>query len=243
MRPKPLLQKRKELQEGKDPIPLKKIPNFIFAELADRYLEWAIRQRSFLRKKVIIKQLVKEFGNVPLRCFSTSLVEGYQSRMLNEGKKPATANRHLAGIKHMFTKAIDWEMVEEESLERVRRVKLLQENNRRLRFLSKEECTALVNACSPHLRPIVLIALNTGMRKEEILSLAREKHIDLRHGFILLDHTKNGERREVPINQTVTAVLTGITRRIGSPYVFTNEEGSDTGMLRSHSMRPAGGQG
>lgn len=46
--------------------------------------------------------------------------------MLNEGKKPATANRHLPTVKHMFTKATEWEMVEEETLKRVRRVKLLQ---------------------------------------------------------------------------------------------------------------------
>lgn len=63
------------------------------------------------------------------------------------------------------------------------------------------------------------------MRKEETLSLEWEKHIDLRHGFILLDQTKNGERREVPINETLGAVLKVITRRIDSSYVFVNEEG------------------
>jgi len=89
----------------------------------------------------------------------------------------------------MFTKAVEWEMVEEEILKKVRRVKLLPENNRRLRYLSKEECQALINACSPHLKPIVITALNTGCRKEEILSLQGEKHIDLKHGFILLEIT------------------------------------------------------
>jgi integrase len=98
------------------------------------------------------------------------IVEEYQSKMLNAGKAPATSNRHLANLKHMFTKAVEWEMVEEEAREPVRRVKLLQENNRRLRYLSREECKALLGACSPHLRPIVVTALNTGMRKEEILS-------------------------------------------------------------------------
>jgi len=220
-----LTQRRKDVQEGKDPNPARRIGNHTFGELAEQYLEWAVRQRSFRRKKVITKQLVTAFGNIPLRRFSTMLVEEYQSKMLNEGKKPATANRHLAGVKHMFTKAVEWEMVEEETLKRVRRVKLLEENNRRLRFLSKEECATLVHACSTHLRPIVLTALNTGMRKEEVLSLEWEKHIDLRHGFILLNQTKNGERREVPINQTVRTVFAGITRRIDSPYVFVNDEG------------------
>jgi integrase len=219
-----LIQRRKGVQEGKDPDTIK-IVNHSFSELAEKYLQWAARQRSYRTKGVIVRQLVGEFGNVPLRRFSTMLVEEYQSKVLAGCKKPATANRKLATMKHMFTKAVEWDLVEEEILKRVRRVKLLQENNRRLRFLSKEECAALVNACSPHLRPIVITLLNSGCRKEEILSLEWDKHIDLQHGFILLDVTKNGEHREIPINDTLRGVLTGIPRRIDSPYVFTNERG------------------
>jgi integrase len=126
----------------------------------------------------------------------------------------------------MFTKAVEWEMVEEESLKRVRRVKLLPENNRRLRYLSKEQCKDLIRACSPHLQPIVITALNTGMRKEEILSLEWEKHIDLKHGFILLDVTKNGERREIPINRTLRDTLKQVVRHISSPYVFVDANGN-----------------
>jgi len=129
-------------------------------------------------------------------------------------------------IKHMFTKAAEWEMVDEVVLKRVRTIKLLPENNKRLRFLTKEECQTLVSVCSAYLKPIVITALNTGMRKEEILSLQWDKHVDLRHGFILLDVTKNGERREIPINQTLRDALSKITRRLDSPYVFTDENGS-----------------
>jgi integrase len=122
----------------------------------------------------------------------------------------------------MFTKAVEWEMVEDEVLKRVRKCKLLLENNRRLRYLSKEECQSLINACSLHLKPIVITALNTGMRKSEILFLEWEKHIDLKHGFILLDITKSGERREIPINQTLKNTLNGLIRRLDIPYVFYN---------------------
>ena len=51
------------------------------------------------------------------------------------------------------------------------KVKLLEENNNRLRFLSKDECQALVKACDTHLRPIVICALNTGMRRAKFLGL------------------------------------------------------------------------
>ena len=85
---------------------------------------------------------------------------------LTQGKSPATINRHLATLKHMFTKAVEWEMVDQETMERVRRVKLLPANNRRLRYLSVEECQALLDACSPSPRAIVTTALHTGMRKK-----------------------------------------------------------------------------
>jgi integrase len=97
---------------------------------------------------------------------------------------------------------------------------MLPEHNRRLRYLSKEECQALIDSSEPHLKPIVITAVNTGMRRGEILGLRWDRHIDLKHGFILLDNTKNGERREIPINQTVKALLIVLTRRIDVPYVF-----------------------
>ena len=90
---------------------------------------------------------------------------------LQKGNKPATINRHIATIKHMFTKAVEWDMVEEEVLKRIRKVKLLEENNRRLRYLSQEECHNLIGACNDNLKPIVICALNSGMRRSEILNL------------------------------------------------------------------------
>lgn len=119
----------------------------------------------------------------------------------------------------MIRKATDWDMVEEDTLKRVRKVKLIQENNRRLRYLSKEQCQELINACSVNLRPIVIIALNSGMRKGEILNLKWD-NVDLKHGFILLEVTKNGERREILINKTLHNTLDALPRHITNPYVF-----------------------
>ena len=91
----------------------------------------------------------------------------------------------------------------DEGLRRIRKVRKLQENNARLRYLSAEECQTLIAACDPHLRPVIVTAINSGMRREEILSLEWEKHIDMKHGFILLDRTKNGDRREIPVADAV----------------------------------------
>ena len=76
-----------------------------------------------------------------------------------------------------------------------------------------------------HLRPIVITPLNTGMRKSEILSLEWERHVDMRHSKILLDRTKNGERRVIPINSTLRNTLKSLVRHINSPYVFVDSNG------------------
>ena len=237
-----LIQRRQSVKEGKQP-EIKRITNHIFNELVEQYLKWAERQRSFRSKQGFVKQLAEAFGNLPLRRFNSMLIEQYQTERLQQGNtsatvnqierpkkgnKPATVNRLVATLKHMFTKAVEWEMVEEQTLKRIRKVKLLEENNRRLRYLSKEECQNLIKSCDDHLRPIVTTALNTGMRKGEILNLKWD-NVDLIHGFILLDQTKNGERREIPVNLTLRETLTELfqgtkdrPRRIDVLYVFYN---------------------
>jgi integrase len=228
-----LLHRRKaDMQVGKQPN-FVKIKNHTFQELAEEYIKWAERQRAFKQKRLVVIQLASQFGHYPLRRFGTRMLEHFQTERLQKGNRPGTVNRHISIMKHMFTKAVDWEMVDDETLKRVRRVKLLEENNRRLRYLSKEECQSLIRCCDNHLKPIVTMALNTGMRKGEILNLKWD-NVDLRHRFILLDHTKNGERREIPINDTLRETFTSLTRRIVVPYVFVSDK---TGQRYSNLQR------
>jgi integrase len=242
-----LVSARREVKAGNEP-EVKRIGNHTFNELADEYLKWSQRQRGFRSKAGIVDQLKERFGDVMLRQFNTLLLEQYQTKRLQQGakhktmkkngegkqivcesgrlpkgNKPATINRHIATIKHIFTKAVEWEMVEEATMKKVHKVKLLEENNRRLRYLSAEECQKLLTECGPHLKPIVTVALNTGMRKGEILGLTWDS-VDLKHGFILLEKTKNGERREIPINATVRATLTRTRSRLDVKHVFYDAE-------------------
>ena len=215
--------RKKEVREGTLPEVKRMKKNITLRELAEEYLVWAKRQKAFYSKRKKIYQLLRTFGNYALNSFTTLMIEHYQTEGLAT-RKPATVNRLLATLKQVqFTKAVEWEMVGEETLKKVRRVKLIPENNRRLRFLSPEECQALVESCENHLAPIVITALNTGMRKGEILGL-RWDQVDLRHGFILLGVTKNGERREIPINKTLRQTFEALTRHIKSPYVFWSRE-------------------
>ncbi len=210
-----------------------------FLDLKTEYLVWANRQKAYKSKKNRVELLYRDFGNIPLDSFTTKLIDQYQTDKLSEGSrpgkdgepakgnKPATINRLLATLKHMFTKAVEWDMVSDATLKHVRRVKLLQENNRRLRYLNEEECAALIDACMPHLKPIVITAIHTGMRKGEILGLTWDR-IDLRNGFILLDNnTKNGERREIPISATLKDTLETLAlgNVEGYRHVFHDKDG------------------
>jgi integrase len=227
-----IVKRRKEVKSGIEP-ERKKIVNYNLNELVDEYKKWAERQKCYYSKVHLINQLSNDFGQVLLKNFSAKLIEQYQSKRLQEGKrsvkidgsliflpnKPATVNRLQATLSHMFTKAYEWEMISEDVLKRVRKVKLLKENNKRLRYLSHDECQTLINNCDAHVRPIVITALNTGMRRGEVLSLKWD-NVDLKNGFILLDVTKNGDRREIPINDTLKGVFQKLTRRIDVPWVF-----------------------
>ncbi len=109
----------------------KKIQNFTFAQLAEEYMTWVTgRQNSAKVKGYIIGQLVQVFGNLPLRKFSKALVEKHQTDLINRGLKPASNNKIVNVLKHMFSKAVDWETVEPEVLKGMKKGKLFKEDKR-----------------------------------------------------------------------------------------------------------------
>lgn len=73
----------------------------------------------------------------------------------------------------------------------------------------------LINCCVSHLKPIVTVALRTDMRKGKILNLKWEQ-VDLKHGFILLDVTKNNSRREIPIDNTLREMFNKVPHSVES---------------------------
>ena len=157
-----LIKRRNEVQEGRYTV-AKSIRRYLFHELANKYNNFVKKQRSYSSKKYIIAKLKAQFRNIPLVKFNPALLEQFQTDKLNAGHKPATVNRYLATLKHMFSKAFEWEMIDDSVLAKVRKVKQLEENNRRLRYLTPEECKNLVNACCDYLKTIVEFALK---RKE-----------------------------------------------------------------------------
>jgi len=106
----------------------------------------------------------------------------------------------------------------------------MKEPRGRVRYLSDEERTALLEACqkssNPCLYIVVVIALTTGARFSEIINLKWE-NIDLKRKMLYFLDTKNGDRRSAPIYKQAYELLEQHkkVRRINSKYVFPGRQG------------------
>jgi integrase len=198
-----------------------------FADFAEEYLEFAKStkaQSTYMGNVREMQRLLRAF-DVYLSKLITAPIEKYKVQHSQE-VKAGTVNRELALLKHMLTKAVDWGYLKQNP---TKAVKLLKEPPGRLRYLEAEEIERLLDACddpqTPYLRPIVIVALHTGMRLGEILGL-RWGDLDLRHRLISITKTKNNERKTIPINEALYEELTKLPRHMTSPYLLGHLDGT-----------------
>ncbi len=105
-----------------------------------------------------------------LRDITPLRVEEYQQARV-KNVCPATLNRELALLKHMFNIAERWGQLP--GANPVRLVEFLPENNYRFQTLSERTSSASLRL-PPYLREMILFAINTGLRTNEIFNLAWE---------------------------------------------------------------------
>ena len=219
-------------KEGRyhDVFEVKKESQVTFNELADRYVENFGSQRSFdVSKRYLLAGLKKHFGNRRLSQITYLDLETYRNKRkaapLKSGKSrsDATVNREMAVLGHMLSKAVEWGLLETSPFKKGKRL-MFRENNRRLRFLTESEINRLLMECPSHLKPIVEMALLTGMRRGELLGLKWEQ---IRNGFIYLSETKSGKARQIPINDRLAQVLKDMRKKnqLKSEYVFCGPDG------------------
>jgi integrase len=122
----------------------------------------------------------------------------------------------------MFSKAVEWQFLEDNTL---RVVKKFKEPPGRTRWFTLDEAQRLIANLEPHLIPIVITLLNTGMRKGEALRL-EWKDVDLTNRMLTVRTSKNNESRTLPINQVLFDLFTDLKRKAISGYVFCHENGS-----------------
>ncbi len=196
--------------------------NVLFEKLVEQYLEYSKvnkRHKSYLRDISSTNHLSRFFKGKFLTEVHSFLIERYKKERL-ETAKPATVNRELACLKNMFSKAKDWKLLKENP---AKEVKLLKEEPKDVTVLSPEKEVELCKELESLNRAIVTTALNTGMRKREILDLTKE-NIDFNNRMIHVTITKNWEMRDIPMNELLTKVLKEVIEgsSADNPYVFAN---------------------
>ena len=225
-----VLQKRKvEIAEGKH-LDIKRIPKVKFEDFVDEYLEIHSKPNNKSWRKSDypnLNGLKKYFSGKCLHEITTKDIEYYRAERIKEVSK-ATVNRILNCLSSLFSRGIEWGKCTENPMSKV---KLFKVPNKRLRFLEREEIGKLLENCCEHLKPIVTVALHTGMRKSEILGL-KWHDIEIKRGIIYLLDTKNGEKREVPMNQIAQKTIINVLKNPESQFVFCNKEGKPYGNVR-----------
>jgi integrase len=175
-----------------------------------------------------IERIEPSFKRMTLDEIESGDVEEYTRKRIEtkrgngknvEGAKvsPATVNREIATIKRLLS----WATEQDPKLlirNRAEGVKLLKEPKGRIRFLTEEEQRALLEQCkTPHLRMAVIIALETGLRRDGCMTL---KWSDMDDDYIR-KNVKGGTLVTVPITNTLREALREYKRQsvVMSKYV------------------------
>jgi integrase len=97
-------------------------------------------------------------------------------------------------------------------------VKAPKVNNVLVRYLTLGQETSLIGHVPVKYRPLILMALNTGLRQGELLRLTWND-IDWNVGVLTIHETKVGERRRTPMNSTVVGLLSSLKEsRLTEPF-------------------------
>ena len=211
------------------------------AELVDRYIREVLPGKSASSIYTQTQQLgwwKEQLGFHVLADITPSLIAEYRDKLARGDGEPrsnATVVRYMAALSHAFTVAVkEWGWLDDSPMRRVTKPK---EPRGRVRFLSDEERERLLDACrtsdNPYIYPAVVLALSTGARKMEILTL-HWRDVDFQRQVITLHTTKNGERRALPLTGHAWELMQhhAKVRRIDSPFVFPSRNGQQAFDIR-----------
>ncbi|RJQ54249.1 MAG: site-specific integrase [Actinobacteria bacterium] len=203
--------------------------------IREKYLPWYETRYSGSDETTrrLEKLFLPAFGDRKLEQITGWDVEKWRSARLKAGISKATLNRDVGVLKGALSRAVDWGLLAAHPLARVKPMKL--DSKGPVRFLSDDEEARLRAALEAEeleghfLPPMVLLSLNTGMRKGEVFGL-KWSDVDLDHARITVrgEGAKSGQTRHIPLN--AEAVETLASWRLDSPgedsaYVFPGEGG------------------
>lgn len=209
---------RKDIARDKVGLPRK--VRHTLASWAPHYMEWArAHKRSWKRDQWCLTQLLQTFGTFRLNDIDKARVEAFMRDRKKE-VAPSTVNRQVALLRKVLSHAVESGEIEVNPL---RGIKLFQESPGRMPTLEPKDEKLLLEACPPWLRFLVRLAIASGCRQGELLAL-RWRHVDFDNGALVVEDSKSGESRRVPLHPVMLEELRTI-RGLPDGYVVTYENG------------------
>jgi integrase len=227
------MQRKTEIAEGRFfPARHKGVP--LFDALLGDYREAKRREgKAVMKSEIGYRRVLERFGGRRADTIKAAEVEEWRDQM-RESLAPATVNLHLTILRAVLRLAVRNRRLDASALPLVAGLKA---NNTRVRYLTDDEETRLIEALPAWLRPLITIALHTGMRRGELLKLTWDE-VDFVSGTIFVRTSKSGEGRRIPMSPTAHRTLSALwqarRKRLGARvvsqieanrYVFTAPEG------------------
>jgi len=206
-----------ELQADRSDLPpdIRILSRTTLAEIVMRYRDTiSPKKRGYEIERIVLTAFLRHpICRKPLSHGTTEDFAAYRDERLRKIKE-TTLKRELSPLKNMFEVARDeWQLpIRENPLNKLRLTIPLNRRERRLKVGELERIKDAARQCRNHLiLPLVLFALETAMRRGEILSLKWDQ-VDLERRTLLLPQTKNGHSRIIPLNTRAVGLLKSLPK-------------------------------
>jgi integrase len=197
------------------------MPDAPFREIALQFLaHHDIYSEDRKTMRLRIRVLERYLGDHTLPEINQAAIEAMFAARLQEGVARSTINRARAALSSLFSWAI--ERGHFPGPNPVGKVRKFRESPGRLRYLTPGEADRLTLAAPAHLQGVIAVALNTGARLREILTLTWAD-VDLAAGVVTFrrEVTKSRKTRNVPIIPALHNILAALRRGRPDQLVFT----------------------
>lgn len=149
--------------------------------------------------------LAPQIGGMALEDLNALRIRILQNELSKKGLAPQTVYHCLSLLRRVLNRAVEWELYPGP----VPKIRMPKFNNQRVRYLTLNEADKLLNELnqtSPIWHDITLFALNTGLRRGEILSLTPSNIDRTCENCNILD-SKTHTGRSIPLNQVAKKIV------------------------------------